>query len=137
MVAGCAGSADLESSPSAEVPPEDIAAGFDRTTWFAQNQDAFNAMAAAMTRFAEAVEVGEVASAQYAASEVRQGMTDLAANLDSETRQEALDLRADFDACGLAYGAAEEALANTDADALDASIPLFRRCLGIAIVNPP
>jgi hypothetical protein len=137
LLAGCAGSTDRESSFPVETPQEDTAAEFDLNTWTAQNQDAFTAATSAMTRFADAVEVGEVANAQDAASEVRRGMRDLAASLDAETHQAARGLRAEFVNCGLAYGAAEEAIANTDADALNASAPLFRRCLGIATVNPP
>lgn len=137
---GCSASTANPTSPSGE-PSNDSATttivGFDFGAWAAQNRIAFDEATSAMGRFADAVEVGEVQDAQDAASEVRLGMSGLAATLETETRQAARDLRNDLIDCGLAYGAIEDALANSDADALNASMPLFSRCLGIANVTPP
>ena len=139
LLSGCTTNSDAGTLPlpTSTSTPATTAAGFDLGVWLPANQDMFEQATSAMTRFAEAVEAGEVAPAQDAASEVRRTMTELASGLDTESGQVAIDLRDDLAECSRAYGAIDDALANADPEAFEASGPLFTACFEIAVVEQP
>ena len=139
VLSGCTTGSDAGtlSLPTSTLTPTTTAVDFDLGVWLPDNQVTFDRATSAMTRFAEAVEAGEVAPAQDAAFEVRRMMTELASGLDTETGQVAIDLRDDFAECSRAYGAVEDALANADPEAFEASGPLFAACFEIAVVEQP
>lgn len=124
-------------SVSTPVNVDPVTPVFDVEAWTAANQEDYDVATGAMTRFADAVEDGAALDALDAAATAHVGMEVLAATLDGETLDGAADLREMLLDCGAAYGAVEAALDAADAEALDASTPLFQRCLGISTVTPP
>lgn len=140
---------ETEVAPtSPEAPPETQppqttsttttqAMGFDRQAWIRTNATQYQNATADLNEFVDATKSGEPDRVETAARLAGSSFGLLAVTLEGDQDAEAVELRAVFTACELAYTSAAEAVSNLDMEAVSASTVLIQRCTeGFSATTP-